>query len=298
MTPAEQLSVLRRRAERLEAELSAVILDLDEGAVERLARVALSIGFTSEEIEAVFGPAFRRNVDLVYKIFAAEAAQAAAQMVPETADLADAAASKTLAGLTAEAQKVVDDLVSTATDERWEVEQLARALKQQLPLTAQQNAYVANFEAKLRSDKRLALRNKLRDRRYDRSLHSESELSEEKIAVMVDRYRENWRRSRALGVARFELGRAANASNLAVYEKALTEGRLDPAVRKHWVHMHDDRVRTSHLLIPEMNPDGVPVDGVFVTPLGQLRYPLDPDGEIADVAGCRCSLIFSGLPSV
>jgi hypothetical protein len=295
-TLAEQRRRLLARAERLEAELAEVILDLDPAAVERLAQVALSIGFTDAEIEAVFGPAFRRNIETVYQTFAREAAEDAGQLVPEVDMLVDEAVITRLDDLTMKARIVVDDLVETATTEGWEIPALARALALHLPLTPKQNEYVANYERKLRTDARKALRHALRDKRTDRRILADKPLSEAQIARLVDTYRENWRKARAGNLARFELLSAANATLEAVYVNAKIEGRLDPAVRKHWIHMHDNRVRSAHLEIPRLNPDGVEVDATFDTPLGPLRYPLDPQGTEENTSGCRCSIVYSGIP--
>jgi hypothetical protein len=56
--------------------------------------------------------------------------------------------------------------------------------------------------------------------------------------------------------------------------------------------MHDKNVRAAHLEIPLMNPAGVKLSECFVTPLGLMRYPLDPLGTAANVLGCRCLAIF------
>jgi hypothetical protein len=291
---AQQARTLQARADRLEEDLAAVILDLDEDAIARLAQDAVEEGFTRAEVEAVFSRV-NRHIGTVYDTFGREAAEEIG-VTPPTVRLqtaADTASGMLVSGLSQEAEQVVQRLISQAIAEGWGYRTLADALQAQIGLTDRQNAYVASYERKLRTDRRLALKNQLRDKRFDRRVRGKEPLSESEIDRMVARYRQNWLRARSIQISRQELYRAANATNQAAYEEADSRGVLAKGTRKFWVHMHDTHVRHSHLEIPVLNADGVAIADSFVTPLGRLRYPLDPLGLPEDVIGCRCVLVFN-----
>lgn len=297
-TLAERAKALQARADRLEDELAAVILDLDDDAVERLAADAAAEGFTRAEVEAVFGRT-RRHIETAYDIIGQEAADELGIRPPtvQIQEAASTATAQTIGGLTDEAEKVVRRLIDQAIRESWDYRTLANALQAQIGLTNTQNEYIATYERRLREDRTAALRNKLRDRRFDRRLTRKEPLTESEIDQMVSRYRQNWLRARSINIARHELYRAANSTQQIAYEDADSRGLLPKETRKFWVHMHDRKVRHSHLLIPSLNEGGVLVADSFVTPLGRLRYPLDPMGVPEDVIGCRCVLVFNkGLP--
>lgn len=292
----EQHRVLQARAARLERQLASQILLLDRGAIERLALAALNIGFTREEMEAVFAPALGRSLHVVYAIFGAEAAHAAYLPQVDAAPLAERATASRIAELTDAGIEVARGLLDEATRSAWSVRQLADALDLMLPLTEVQNGYVEAYERKLRTDQRRSLRNRLRDPSFDDAVRSDTPLSEAQIQRMVAAYRQNYVQMRATLIARMELQRAVNATQDAVHRNAAAAGLLPNSARKHWIHMHDDRVREAHVLIPEQNPDGVGIGDAFDSILGPIRFPLDPDADIANTAGCRCSLVYSGMP--
>lgn len=285
---------LLARAEGLEQELARVILELDEDALARLAQAALEIGFTAEEVEALFARSISRHLETAYDLFAADTAErygltpayAAAQ------DEAQHAIGALLADLGAEGVKVVERLVAQARREGWGVDPLARAIRDQIVLTEQQNGWVANYARKLRRDQKTALRNKLRDRRADRRLRRDEPLTEREIESLTSRYRERVRRYRARFIARHELLKASNGASLASWQASERAGALPDDARKFWWNMHDRKVRHSHVEIPELNAEGVPLDQPFESPLGPIRYPLDPDATAENTLGCRCLLLF------
>lgn len=146
-------------------------------------------------------------------------------------------------------------------------------------LTARQSAWADSQMARL-------LRGKLRgDNQISRSrtaAHLEGE---------VATYRHGWAMARTKNAGEAEALRAANFTWVSVYAEAEAAGALPRAYRKSWMHRHVSTVRDSHLQIPELNPNGVALDGAFVTPLGHLRYPGDPAGVIDDIVGCQCLAI-------
>lgn len=170
---------------------------------------------------------------------------------------------------------------------------LARQLRNTIGLTAKQELAVRNYENNLRNLNRDALRRELRDKRFDpsilRSIKNDSPLTDEQINNMVNRYRERMVNHRALTLARTEAFRAVSLGQHTAGIQALQLGAVNGnKVRRFWVHMHDLRVRDAHRAVPGMNPEGVPLDGYFQTPLGQMRYPRDPMGSPGNVYNCRC----------
>lgn len=283
-------SRLAARAEALERELAQVILELDDAAVARLAAIAPSIGFTDEEIRALFGRSVGTHIPAAFSHFAEQTAVDAGlpAALPAVDIEAERAVARLLDDLADGAREVIARLTDQALAEGWGVHDLERAIRDQVTLNETQNQWVRNFERKLRSNKRKALRNTLRDRRSDPTLLSDKPLSESQIDSQVRRYRERLVRWRSLRIARHELIRASNGAEFAVYDDADKRRLLPEGVRKFWWHRHDKDVRHAHLQVPLLNPDGVPLDASFVTPLGPMRYPLDPLGSAENVLGCRC----------
>jgi hypothetical protein len=91
-------------------------------------------------------------------------------------------------------------------------------------------------------------------------------------------------RWRAENIARTETLRALGAAQTAAYQQAIDKGQLDPSlIRRFWVTSGDSRVRPTHRLIPEMNPNGVGWNEPFKTPDGpSMHAPHDRDHQ------CRC----------
>lgn len=289
-----QASKLQARADALERELAGIILNLDDDAVERLALAALEIGFEVDEVRAIFERAARPALEEVWGRFA-ESTVIDGGLPPATAAVAqegEIAIGALLDDLTDEGQAVVARLTQAAQAGGWGVQKLAGLLRAELPLDERRNGWIDNYERKLRIDARRTLaENTLRDRRADRRLRRDPVLSESEVQSLVARYRGKMIRSRALAVARQELLRASNGAHYAAWQNAEKQGSLPKRVRKFWWNMHDTHVRHSHQMIPGLNPDGVALADSFVTPLGYLRYPLDPSGVAEDVLGCRCILI-------
>lgn len=166
-----------------------------------------------------------------------------------------------------------------------------------LGLTDTQTASVIRARMELASGDPALLRRylgrELRDRRYDaavlRAIRSGEPLPVEVQDKAGTAYSNRFLRYRAETVARTESLRAASVGQEAALQNAVATGALDPdKVRTFWIKTEDERTREAHKQIPGMNPDGVPLGGFFITPLGLMRYPRDPEGEAANVIGCRC----------
>ena len=59
-------------------------------------------------------------------------------------------------------------------------------------------------------------------------------------------------------------------------------------VHKQWLATMDNRTRDSHRYLDGQE---VAYNEAFVSLLGELEYPGDPDGEPADVYNCRCTMV-------
>jgi hypothetical protein len=164
----------------------------------------------------------------------------------------------------------------------------ARKIRESLGLTENQAAAVDNFERMLRNKDRTALTRARRDRRHDPTLNralgpnADRELTDEQITTMVNRYRNNTIRDRAETISRTETMRASNTAMQLAWRQAVDNGLLaGQDTRRYWLVTPDDRLCEYCEQVPDMNPDGVMLDGYFQTPFGPiLAPPLHPN--------CRC----------
>lgn len=170
--------------------------------------------------------------------------------------------------------------------------QVARDIRASIGLTWEQEVWIENYRRQLATLDASALDRMLRDRRSDRLLarhiDSGAALSTDQIDSMVERYRQRMVKWRAETIARTESLRAMRMGEWDALMDAQEAGALSPLLRRFWVVTADERLRRYHLPIPGMNPEGRRVDEPFQTPLGLMRYPLDPNGTAANVVNCRC----------
>lgn len=105
----------------------------------------------------------------------------------------------------------------------------------------------------------------------------------DRVAPMVTRYRNKLLNNRAINIARTETIRASNAGQDMAWQQAADKGLLDrPAVRLGWLVTPDDRLCPLCEAVPLLNPNGIPLGGMFQTPVGPVPYgPLHPQ--------CRCT---------
>lgn len=131
------------------------------------------------------------------------------------------------------------------------------------------------------------------DKQRIRSAIRRGTVTDEFIKQMQERYTASLRNRRALNIARTETLRAAHSGQREAWKQGIAQGALPSTIRRIWIVTPDDRLRPTHAAVPGLNPDGVPVDGVFNTPLGpSVGPPLEPN--------CRCGegLIFPGRAGV
>jgi hypothetical protein len=174
----------------------------------------------------------------------------------------------------------------------------ARAFRASIGLAPKQEQAVANYRKALEESDISALQRKLRDGRFDgltrRAIEAKRPLSKAQVDKMVTRYRERMIQYRTKVIARTESLRATTIGQQESIKQMVGGGAIeDNKLRKFWVATHDARTRDAHAQVPDLNPDGVPMDGAFLTPLGMLRFPRDPDGTAANTIQCRCTLRYA-----
>ena len=198
--------------------------------------------------------------------------------------------------LTDSAREVVTQSVSANIIAGNNPRKTARDFRGVIGLSAQQELAVRNYRNYLETLNPEALRRSLRDARSDRTVARAIQdgvpLTEQQIESLVERYRQRSLKYRSEMIARVEAMRAVNMGEYESLLTAFNEGKLNKNLRRFWVVTEDERLRDAHRPIPEINKYGVAVNEYFVTPLGPMRYPLDPDGVAANVIHCRCRVAY------
>ncbi|MEW9854108.1 phage minor head protein [Novosphingobium sp. M1R2S20] len=99
--------------------------------------------------------------------------------------------------------------------------------------------------------------------------------------AILDRHAKALRNARTKAVAGNAAHQIAESAKLTGWQIAQAFGALPANQRRYWRTAGDERVRVSHAQVPGMNPNGVPLDQPFATPLGPcFTPPLEH--------GCRC----------
>jgi hypothetical protein len=179
----------------------------------------------------------------------------------------------------------------------------ARTFRDTIGLTPNQEQAVANFKTGLEDLDRRVLDRRLRDKRFDPTIRTAIEngtpLRRDQIEKMVARYRERFVQYRATTIARTEAMRATSIGSYTSIVQAAAEGSIDgERLRRFWVYSRGPRTRPAHRAIPSLNPGGVEIDQPFVTPLGPLMFPRDPNGTAENTINCRCTVVYKLLPKV
>lgn len=138
----------------------------------------------------------------------------------------------------------------------------ARAIRQFIGLTTRQSQAVLNYRDAL----------------------VEEERPIEQVDRMTERYRQRMLRLRARNIARTTTIDASNAGAQSSWSQAADMQLLNRVTfRQGWGVAPDDRLCVFCAAVPLLNPNGVPLGGLFQTPLGPVRRPtLHPQ--------CRCYL--------
>lgn len=85
---------------------------------------------------------------------------------------------------------------------------------------------------------------------------------------------------------RATLGCADESNSVIGYEE-FENAKSNGKTRKKWRTQKDNRVRDTHR---EMEGKTIPIDDYFIVGGCPLLYPRDPEGELKEIAGCRCAL--------
>jgi Phage Mu protein F like protein len=193
-------------------------------------------------------------------------------------------------------EAVIDQDIRHGLTNGMGADEIAQVIKQTIGLTPRQAAAVQNFRRLLENGDAAALDRVLRDRRFDASVQRAIDggtLDPAQIDRMVERYAERYVAHRAKVIANTETLRAANAGRRAAWEQFADRRGLDDSdVLRFWQTATDERVCPVCSAIPGMNPDGVPLDGMYATPIGPLMMPPDPHPS------CRCGERFALAPRV
>lgn len=171
----------------------------------------------------------------------------------------------------------------------------ARNFRNNLGLTPYQERAVRNYRRYLESLDPTALNRILRDKRFDRTIRnaiaSGKSLTADQVDKMTNRYRERYIKYRSEVIARTESLRAISIGNDLSIRQMIDAGDIDYLrVKKFWKFTHDNRTRHAHRQIPRLNAEGRYLDESFVTPLGPLKYPRDPQGSAENTVLCRCTV--------
>lgn len=159
-------------------------------------------------------------------------------------------------------------------------------------LTSKQERIISNMIAELNSNDPTIMANaftrKLRDRRFDKSIKAAIDnkrpIPKDTIDKMAAAYRARWLKYRADTIARTEVMRALGQGQAEAFQQAIDKGAVDVnTIYRTWHTAGDERVRSTHRLIPGMNRGGRAWGIPFQTPTGpSMRAPHDRDIQ------CRC----------
>ena len=157
-----------------------------------------------------------------------------------------------ITGITESTRKGIIDTIEIAFRKGGTTFQQAKQIRNSIGLTPRQAAAVENFRAMLIAEGRAPAQ----------------------IKRMTNKYYQRQLNFRAKTIARTETIRASNAGQREIWSQAAEQGLLDEnSVRRGWVVTPDDRLCPICEPIPEMNPDGVPLNGLFDTPNGPMEGP-------------------------
>ena len=200
---------------------------------------------------------------------------------------------KFIVEMTTDQRLSINQTLAQAMREGQNAQAAAVRLREALGLTSYQQSMVQNYRSLLETNNRQALDRALRDRRYDRGLENAIEegeiLPEERINVMVDRYRERLLRMRADTIALTEGGRILEETRFLSTQQSVDDAGIprNQAV-KQWVTTRDGRERDTHAA---MDGQARLIDDYFDSPSGaQLLYPHDDRAPPGETIRCRCQV--------
>jgi hypothetical protein len=183
-------------------------------------------------------------------------------------------------------------IVSRVTAENFNVETQVKEIRQLIGLTADQAQAVLNFRRQLETRQILGF-TPPDERKFDvleqtviRNHMKNNTMTPKAIDGMVEKYYENLINKRALDIANTTAMNAVNNGQQEMWSQGLDAGVFsDDTDRKFWVTAGDEKVRATHRVIPGMNPGGVKINSMFVTPFGLV---IGPGTSNSGFINCRC----------
>lgn len=205
----------------------------------------------------------------------------------------------TISDLTGTTRDGVRSIISRVIADGSNPVRASKEIRQLIGLTSEQAQAVINFRRQLESQQVLGLTNPA-ERRLDAVSQSmirrhmrEGNFTTQNIDDMVDKYYASLLNQRAITIARTESMSAVNAGQMELWEQGLDSGVFDDNVdRKFWITTPDDRLRPTHKAIPNMNPFGVKIRAMFITPFGPVYGPQDMN---VNLINCRCVVILGEI---
>lgn len=187
-----------------------------------------------------------------------------------------------------------------ATDLAGRVGPTGRRTGGTLGLTGPQTDHVASMRRRLASGDPAEMRKvftmQRRDRRYDalirRHIEAGTALSEDEVAQLTGRYSDRLLAKRAEDVARTSTGTAVMSGRHEEWRQVLDDlGLPDEALIKTWTHGGGVKTpRHDHQAMSGQSVRGLETPFVFEG--GSLRFALDPEGPVGEVANCSCDTEF------
>lgn len=207
--------------------------------------------------------------------------------------------SQTITGVSNLSRVAIHDSLVRSLSDNLTPRKAATDLRQSLGLAPNQMQAVTNFRRQLETkqilgftppyDRRLNAIEQSMIRRHMREGH----FTTANIDAMVERYYQSLLNKRAMDIARTESMSAVNAGQLELWEQGLDMGIFDDNFeRKFWIVTPDDRLRPTHKAIPNMNPNGVKIRAMFITPFGPVYGPGDANSGLIN---CRCILVLGQI---
>lgn len=121
---------------------------------------------------------------------------------------------------------------------------------------------------------------------------SAGKLSQGQMDKIIEQTRLRYVKQRTETIARTESLRAVSVGQDQAIRQGQVMGSISNQLLKRWLYRKDTRTRDAHISTGENN-GWIPMDRPFITPLGPLMFPRDPNGSAANVINCRCRVQYS-----
>lgn len=171
---------------------------------------------------------------------------------------------------------------------------IAREVRGVIGLTENQTANVLNFRRQLEAGRVMGMTAPW-ERRLDavarnqaRSIFNSGAAVPKRVNALVEKYERSLLNLRSKTIARTEIHTASIEGQREIWDQARQRGLIDETARRIWIVTPDERLRANHAAVPRMNPDGVPLDTPFETPIGPVMSPGNSGVASFDI-NCRCA---------